>query len=208
MLLVALTGGIATGKSVASQVFAELGCYVFHADKAAHDLMLPHSQVWAKIVDRFGDNILNPDSTIDRSRLGKQVFSRPKDRIFLNELIHPLVYEQKKAAVARLRESGQHKIFISEAALTIEAGYIHEFDKVVITTCDPTIQIQRLMERDNITEPEALQKIQSQMDLLEKEKYADYVIQTSGTMLSTVEQTEQVFRYLLQDYQLLCGGSG
>ena len=91
MLIVSLTGGIASGKSVASDVFHNLGCYIHHADKAAHRLIEPRTAVWKKIVDHFGKEVLNDDETINRSRLGTMVFADQDDREYLNSLIHPLV---------------------------------------------------------------------------------------------------------------------
>jgi dephospho-CoA kinase len=203
MLIVALTGGIASGKSIVSQVLKDLGCYIHHADKIAHELMEPQKPSWEKIVARFGKKILNPDQTIDRSELGSIAFSNPDDLGFLNNLLHPLVFERKKEVIATLRKESYYKIFISEAALTVEAGFINFYDKVVVTQCDTEIQIKRLRQRDQISRDEALRRIQSQLPSKEKLKFADYIIDTSGSIPTTIEQSERVYRHLLQDYQLL-----
>jgi len=202
MLIVALTGGVATGKSIVAHVLKELGCYIHHADKIAHQLMKPEEQVWKAIVKRFGLKILNPDKTINRTKLGAIVYSDEKARSFLNKLIHPLVFEKKKEIIQKLSKENQYKIFISEAALTIEAGFTDFFDKIILVYCKNNIQIKRLMERDNITKNEALKKIKSQLSPEKKLSYADYIIDTCGSIQSTVEQTEQVYRNLLMDYEL------
>jgi len=204
MLIVALTGGIATGKSIVAGIWQELGCYIHQADLAARELMEPGSLVWEKIAAHFGSDILDPKTrAVDRKRLGRKVFSSPQDREFLNRLIHPLVLENKKAAIVRLRTEGRCRIFVSEAALTIEAGYTDLFHKVVVTYCPHEVQIARLEERDGIGREEALRKISSQMAAEDKRAYADYMIRTEGQLAATIEQAEQVYRYLLQDYRLL-----
>lgn len=207
MLVVALTGGIATGKSVVADIFKELGCYVHRADKIAHQLMKPEEPAWEKIVTHFGENILNKDKTINRTKLGAIVYSDEKKRKFLNELLHPLVLEKKKEVIHLLQNGGHHKIFISEAALTLEAGFAQFFDKIVVVYCNREVQIKRLMERDQISREEAIKKIKAQMLPEEKLKYADYVIDSSGSLQKTVEQTEKVFRSLMLDYELKCDAS-
>ncbi|HZX10250.1 MAG TPA: dephospho-CoA kinase [Acidobacteriota bacterium] len=203
ILTAALTGGIGTGKSVASQVFKELGCYVFYADEEAHVLMEPKKEAWNKIVAHFGRSILNKDKTINRKRLGKIVFSNDRERQFLNSIIHPLVNQIRLKEIEKLKQEKKYNIFISEAALTIEAGFVDYFDKIIVVFCGEEIQINRLMERDRISKSEAKNKISSQLPLKEKKKYADYLIDTSGDIASTVEQTEKVYRNLVMDYLLL-----
>ena len=202
MLIVALTGGIATGKSVVAKVFEELGCYIHHADKIAHDLMKPEKPAWKKIVAHFGKKILNEDKTINRSQLGTIIFRDEKERRFLNELIHPLVFEKKKEIINRLKKEGRYKIFVSEAALTIEAGFADFFAKIITIYCKKEVQIKRLMERDGISRTKAIKKIKSQMQPEKKLKYADYIIDSSGSLQSTVEQTERIYRNLMLDYEM------
>ncbi|MQY60733.1 dephospho-CoA kinase [bacterium] len=202
MLIVALTGGIASGKSVVAEVLEELGCYIHHADKIAHDLMEPEKHAWKKIVAHFGKKILNEDKTINRSRLGKIIFSDEKERRFLNELIHPPVLEKKKEVSSRLEKEGHYNIFISEAALTIEAGFADFFDKIIMTYCKKEVQKKRLMERDGISQKQTMKIIKSQMQPQEKLKYADYIIDTSSSFQSTVEQTERVYRNLMMDNEM------
>ncbi len=202
MLLVALTGGIASGKSVVSSVFKELGCTIHHADRVAHAIMEPGKPAWKKIVAHFGEKILNADKTINRSRLGKIIFSDKKEQNFINQLIHPLVLKKKKETIEELKKKGTPTIFISEAALTIEAGFTEFFDKIIVVYCKKEIQVERLMERDHINRKEALKKLMSQMAPEDKLKYADYIIDTSGSLQNTVEQTERVYRNLMIDLEM------
>jgi len=202
MLIVALTGGIATGKSIVAGVFKDLGCFIHNADLTAHQLMEPNSKAWKSIASHFGESILNADRTINRTKLGDIIFSSDRERRFLNDTIHPLVFKKKKEMVRSLKKEGRYKIFVSEAALTVEAGFSDLFDKVVVVFCDKNIQIKRLMERDNIRKKDAVIKMKSQIQSEEKLKYADYIIETAGSIQDTIEQTERVYRNLMIDYEL------
>lgn len=202
MLIVALTGGIATGKSVVADILEQMGCYIHHADKIAHQLMEPQKPAWNRIVNHFGQKILNKNKTINRKRLGAIVFNDEKERNFLNRILHPLVLKKKKEVIQNIQKRRSHKIFVSEAALTLEAGFGSFFDKIVVVYCRPEIQIKRLMERDQTGREQAIKRINAQMPPGDKLKYADYIIDTSGSLSQTVEQTERLFRNLMRDYQL------
>ena len=201
MLIVALTGGIASGKSVVTAVLRDLGCYIFSADQAAHDLMTPYSPAWKALKEHFGDKIFHPDHTVDRSSMGNILFSNPDERGFVNHLIHPLVGEKRQEVIQGLLARGRVKIFISEAALTIEAQTLEAFDKIVVVYCPHEIQLQRLINRDGISKEQALRKIESQMRPEDKLPFADYIIETSGQRRETIEKAEQLYRSLLLDYE-------
>jgi dephospho-CoA kinase len=202
MLVVALTGGIATGKSIVAQVWEQLGCYVHESDILAHELQAPNQPAWKAIVSHFGEKILNPDKTINRQNLGAIVFADTREREFLNNLLHPLVMAKKAEIIAKIHREGRYKIFVSVAALTIEAGYAKFFDKIIVVHCDRKTQLQRLMERDAINKKKAQEKINSQMPTEAKLPLADYDIDTSGSLRETLEQAEKVYRRLMADYQL------
>ncbi|MGB8959017.1 MAG: dephospho-CoA kinase [Candidatus Aminicenantales bacterium] len=207
VLRVALTGGIACGKSVVAKILADKGCVVYSADEAAHDLMRPGRAAWKKVVARFGPSILRPDRTIDRSALGAIVFSDPAARRFLDRLIHPLVAADQSRAVRRLERQGRARIFVVEAALTIEAGYAGHFDRIVVVHCGGPEQVRRLRRRDGIGRAAALRKIGSQMPPREKLRHADYVVDASGTVAATVDETERVYAQLVRDAELKKRGS-
>lgn len=202
MLLAALTGGIATGKSVIAQVWEQLGCYIHESDRLAHELQAPETPAWEAMVSHFGRKILNPDKTINRQILGAIVFSDKKERKFLDNLLHPMVMEKKREIIQKVADEGLYKIFVSVAALTIEAGYEKLFDKIIVAYCDKNTQLKRLMERDAIARKEALKKLSSQMPSEEKLKFADYTINTSGSLQQTLEQAERVYRNLVIDFEL------
>jgi dephospho-CoA kinase len=198
---VALTGGIATGKSVVARVLEAHGCHVHSADRIAHELMKPGRPAWRQIVAHFGPRILNHNRTINRSALGAIIFAAERERRFLNQIVHPLVMKEKRLAIRRLEKKGTRRIFVSEAALTIESGFAPFFDKVIVVHCPQSIQVKRLQERDRITRREALRKIRSQMPSALKAERADYLIDTSGTLEETVAQAERVYRRLAANYR-------
>jgi len=202
MLIVALTGGIATGKSVVAQVWGQLGCFIHESDTLAHELQAPNKPAWKAIVSHFGEKILNPDRTINRGALGAIVFTDRREREFLNNLLHPMVMAKKRELIEKINQEGRTKIFVSVAALTIEAGYTKFFDKIIVAHCDKETQLKRLMERDSIDRTKALEKFDSQMPPEEKLDFADYIIDTSGSLRETLEQAEKVYRNLIIDFEL------
>lgn len=198
-----MTGGIACGKSVVARVLEEKGCAVLSADAVAHALMLPRKRAWKAVVGRFGREVLRGDLTIDRARLGRIVFADPAARRFLDRLVHPLVMAEIERAAGRLeRQAGPRaRIFVVEAALTVEAGYAGRFDRTVVVHCPKAEQIRRLKRR-GLSGREALRRIGSQMGRKEKLARADYAVDTSGTLASTVEQAERLYAQLVRDAEL------
>ncbi len=202
MLTVALTGGIACGKSVVAGILREKGCFVHSADLAARELMSPGTDVWRAVVEHFGRDILGPDDAIDRRRLGAIVFADAAERSFLNALVHPRVLDRMRELVAEEKRLGRHKIFVSEAALVFEAGFAPFFDRIVVVSCREDVRLARLMARDGIGRDAALRKIAAQIPQAEKVGRADYVIDTSGTLAETVDATERVHAMLVMDEEL------
>jgi len=182
---------------------------VLSADETAHALMLPRKPAWKAIVGRFGREILRADGTIDRARLGPIVFADPAARRFLDRLVHPLVLAEHKMAVRRLeREAGgRARIFVVEAALTLEAGYASQFDRTVVVHCSKAEQVRRLRLRSRLSGREALRRIGTQMDRKEKLARADYAIDTSGPLAGTIEQAERLYAQLVRDAELRKMGS-
>lgn len=194
-----MTGGIASGKSVVARLLAEKGCVVRSADETAHALMLPGRPAWKAVAARFGPTVLRPDGTIDRSRLGPVVFADPAARRFLDRLIHPLVLAEHMKEVRRMEREGRPRIFVVEAALTVEAGYASHFDRVVVVHCSRAEQVRRLRARDGIGRAEALRRIGAQMPRREKLRHAHYAIDASGSLAETVGRTERLYAQLVFD---------
>lgn len=196
MLKVGLTGSIAVGKSFVCQVFKDLGAFVLDADQKAREVVQPYTEGWKKVVEAFGTEILNKDDTINRTRLGDIVFSNEKKRALLNSIIHPLVIEEQDKWLKECELKHPKAIAIVDAALMIESGAYKRFDKLVVVWCKPEIQIQRLMNRNNLSEQEAIKRINAQMSQEEKKKYADFLIDTSNSFEDTRRQVTQIFEKL------------
>ena len=197
MLHVGLTGNIASGKSYVSLKFAELGAHVIDADRIVHELLVGRSETKEKIVEAFGNGILCSDGLIDRKVLGRMVFRDQDKRLLLNSLIHPAVGEEIQRRIFEREKISTGGIVIVEAALIVETGSDDTYHRLVVVFCDPALQVSRLMERDNLAFEEAKARINSQMPIEEKLKFADYTIDTSGTLRQTHKQVESVYRDLL-----------
>jgi dephospho-CoA kinase len=197
MLHVGLTGNIASGKSAAALMFAELGAHVIDADRVTHDLLRSGTPTYDRIVAAFGKKVLNSEGDIDRKKLGQIVFSDAEKRRNLNALIHPKVGEEILRRVFELEHAAAKGIIIVDAALMIETGAYKKYHRLIVVHCPPSLQISRLMARDGWTEAEARARMDSQMPMEEKLKLADYAIDTSGTLKQTRDQVQEIYRDLL-----------
>ena len=197
MLHVGLTGNIGTGKSQASFVFAELGAHIIDADVVAHELMTPGGEAYDKVTGAFGTEILNPAGAIDRKILGKLVFEDREKRLLLNSIVHPAVHSEVFRRIVELEKDESSGIIIVDAALLVENGHQDYFDRLIVVTCDPNLQLARIVKRDGISIAEASLRRAAQMPIEEKLKLADYTIETSGTFKETRKQIETIYRDLL-----------
>lgn len=196
MLRVALTGGIATGKSSVLRTLASFGCRTIDADILAREAVLRDSPGWRAVVERFGREILQSDGTIDRARLGRIVFQDPAARRGLEAIVHPRVYQAIERRFQNAATRDPHAIVVADIPLLIETGGQTGFDRVVLVTCDPEQQLQRVMERDGLSREEAAKRIAAQLPLEEKRAHADYIVDTSGSFEETTRQVEAVYREL------------
>ena len=192
MLRVGLTGGIATGKSTVGLMFVELGCHLIDSDRITHQLFGPGGPVHTAVVKEFGTQIVAPDGTIDRRILGDIVFKDPAARQKLNSLVHPAVIQRQQDWLTEMQAKDPNGIAIVDAALMIEVGTYKNYDKVVVVTCSPEIQKERLIHRSGLKEDEIDARIRSQMPMSEKVKFADFVIDNSGDLSNTRRQVEEV----------------
>lgn len=196
MLTIGLTGGIATGKSYILSVLGELGCDVIDADAVARQVVEPGQPAFEKIVAHFGREILDAGGAIDRAKLGGIVFADKAERDKLNSIVHPRVYETQAKWLADLAARNPQAIAVVDAALMIETGSYRRFDKVIVAWCDPQLQLERLMARNNLSRDEAAARIAAQMPAEEKLKYADYSIETSNGFEETQRQVESLYAKL------------
>ncbi len=196
MLKVGLTGGLASGKSFVGQAFAALGCYLIQADEIGREVMQPGGEAFGPIVKEFGPAVLASDGAIDRKRLAAIVFASPERLMALNSLVHPPVIRRQDRRMAEIAAQDSGAIVIVEAAVMIEAGTYKRLDKLVLAVCTEQQQVQRAMLRSGLSREEALARIRSQMPLVEKRRFADYVVDTSGTEEETVRQVGAVYNLL------------
>jgi dephospho-CoA kinase len=197
MLRVGLTGGIASGKTTVGAMFVELGCHLIDSDKITHELLRPGQAVYNAVVREFGKDILAPpDATIDRRVLGEIVFKNPDARLKLNALVHPAVIQRQKEWLESVGKKDSKAIGIVDAALMIEVGTYKNYEKIVVVTCSPEIQRQRLRSRSTLSEEQIESRIRAQMPMEEKVKFADFVIDNSGSINETREQVRNVYSQL------------
>lgn len=197
MLRVALTGGIATGKSYCLARFAALGAATIDADRLARAAVVPGSRALDAIVARFGPSMLLPDGTLDRSSLGRLVFHDRAARADLEAIVHPEVYRRINEWLATLPPAT--RIALADIPLLFETGHIHDFDRVIVVACDPREQLRRLMSRDGLSERDARARLDSQWPIEEKIARADYVIRTDGTVADTDAQVRTIYELLIVD---------
>ncbi len=196
MLKVGLTGGLASGKTHVARLLQDLGCHVIQADQLGHEVLQRGGEAYDDVVREFGPHILAPEGEVDRKALGRIVFADPARLATLNSLVHPHVFRRQEEFFAQIARNDSQGIAVVEAAIMIESGSHRRYDRLVLTVCPPDIQIRRFMERDGATEEEARRRLARQMPLEEKRKFADYVIETSGTKEETRRQTREVYQRL------------
>jgi len=186
MIVIGLTGGIATGKGVVARAWSELpDVVVVDADRVTHALYAPGAPVYERIVDAFGTDILDAAGRIDRKALGRCIYDDQGARARLNAIVHPAVRARYRALAAEAGDNGA-AAFVVEAALLLDSEPDREFfDAFVVTDVDEAEQLRRLMHRDGVDRAEALKKIRSQLPQAERRRRADCVLDTSGTVAET-----------------------
>jgi len=188
---VALTGGIATGKSHVRARFESLGIPTIDADTLARDAVAPGSAGLAAVVRRFGAEVCDTDGALNRKKLGGVVFHDPQARRDLEHIVHPYVREMTERWFASL-DPERVPFAVADIPLLFEGHREDDFDAVIVTACEPGAQLNRLMARDRLGEAEARQRIAAQWPLQEKIAKADYVIRTDGSFDDTNRQVDEV----------------
>lgn len=202
---VGLTGGISSGKSVVGEMFAALGVAVVDADHIAHALMQPGQGVYAEVVRHFGVGILNPDRTVNRSRLAEAAFGPPnqndRSRVQeLNRIVHPAVIQRQEEWMNEIGRKQPQAIAMVAAALIVEAGAVKRFDRLIMVTCQPEQRFQRWANLRKVDQQaaarEVTRRMAAQLPDEEKIKLADYVIDNSGSLDNTQKQVKGVYEEL------------
>jgi len=180
MILVGLTGGLATGKSTVARMFQDCGAMLIDADLLARLVVEPDKPAWREIVRVFGKQILRPDRTLDRTALASIVFRNRTRLRQLGAIIHPRVAREQARLTREIAKKHSHAVILYDAPVLIEAGAHQRMDRVIVVTADRETQIARLRHRNHLTRAEALRRIRTQMPLDRKVKLADFVV--NGTL--------------------------
>jgi len=196
MIVAGLTGGIATGKSTVAAIFEEAGARLIDADRIAREVVRKGSSAYRDIVAHFGMDVLRGDGEIDRRRLAAIVFNDPAAQRALEDIVHPPVKREVDRRVGLIGRQAPEAIVILDIPLLFEAGMQGGLDAVILVYASERLQLERLMARDGLTEPEALARIRAQMPIESKKALATRVIDNSGSREQTREQTLEVYRQL------------
>lgn len=196
MILVGLTGGVATGKSTAAKMFKRCGAVVIDADQLAHDVVKPGKPAWLEIVKTFGRAVLNPDRTLNRRELGAVVFGNRTKLRQLEQIIHPRVAREQARLTKQAARKDPHAVVIYDVPLLFEAGIDKRVDHTIVVTANRETQIARLKKRNGLSRAEAIRRIRSQMPLAKKIQRADHVLNGTLSRPSLRQQVSLLLKYL------------
>ncbi len=196
MILVGLTGGVATGKSTVAKMFEQRGAIVIDADKLAREVVEPGKPAWHAIVNTFGRQVVRPDSSLDRHVLGAMVFRNRSKLRQLERIIHPRVAREQARLTKAIARKHPNAVVIYEVPLLFEAGVDKRVDKIIVVTAEQATQIARLKKRNGLSRTEALRRIGSQMPLAKKTQQADHLLNGTLPRPSLRKQVGQLFRSL------------
>lgn len=197
MLLVGLTGSIATGKSTVSEMFRRKGAEIIDADHIAREVVEPGTEGLARIVREFGHGMLDEEGKLNRERLGARIFQNPAEREKLNRLLHPLIVDSMRDKTEKIKKEKDPDLLIWDVPLLIEGNLTQWVEAVILVYTPKEIQLERLMKRNALSKEEAEKRILAQMDIEEKKKYADYMIDNRGTLSETERQVDQLWKQLI-----------
>ena len=195
-LLVGLTGGMGSGKSLAASYFKALGAQMIDADRISRELVAPGKPAWKEIIEEFGSNVLNPDQTLNRKQIAAIVFNDESKRKKLEDIIHLRVIVEERRLYEKYRQKNSRVLAVIDAALLIESGNYKNVDKVVVVQCGKEEQIRRVMERDGTARSEVENRLNSQMPLEEKVVFGDYILRNDDTRESLKSQVGELYRNL------------
>ncbi len=193
MKIIGLTGGIACGKSTVSAYLKSRGAVIVDGDGIARELSNPHAPIWNVYVEHFGKKILNADNTLNRRLIGQIVFTDEQEKRWMNETLQPIIKQTILDEIAACRQKGI-KVLVLDIPLLYEAGWHVLADEVWVVKIAQDLQVQRIIERDGLTEKEAVSRIKAQMPLAEKIRRADVIIDTSTPIEITRQKVERICR--------------
>ena len=198
MITIGLTGGIASGKSTVSGELSRQGVPIFDADQNARDAVAKGSKGLAMVVESFGNEYLTADGELNRPKVSELVFRDKQALKTLEGILHKIVWENAEGFLKEQQEQGA-KLAVLDVPLLIETGWHQQVDKVWLVAVSRQQQIERAMLRSGMTEAEVVARINAQMSLEEKRKYADVVLDNSGSLEQTLAQVQGELKKLLGD---------
>jgi len=193
-VIIGLTGGIASGKSLVASMLREMGARVIDADQIAREVVAPGSDVLREIAATFGEGVLRADGTLDRAALAALIFSDARARTALNAITHPRVRARIAERLRDIHATEPNAIIVIDVPLLLDVPSAYALDGIVVVFVDEAVQLRRLMDRDRLTEDAALQRLQSQRPLREKVAEATWVIDNTGTPQQTREHVDALWR--------------
>lgn len=194
MLVIGLTGGVATGKSMVSERLRKLGAEIVDADQLAREVVEPGEPALLEIARRFGEGVLTQDGRLDRARLAAIIFHDEVSRRALEGIVHPPIRRRMRERLDALRADGKTCIAVADIPLLYESkGSLDFVDKVVVVYATVPQQVARLMERNGLSESEAMARVRAQIPTEQKVKWADYVIDNSGATEATLKQIDELW---------------
>jgi dephospho-CoA kinase len=196
MVIVALTGGIGSGKSTVARMFEDEGAYVIDFDYLARVVVKPDKPAWRDIVDYFGPEILSPDRTLNRSALAEIVFSDDESRKALEGFTHHRIFEESDALVKAIKRKDPCSVVIIDFPLLFELSLNEKFDKVILAYVPRGVQIKRIVERDGLTKEEVEKRLNVQISIEEKRSLSDYIINSEEGLNDTRNQVRKVIHEL------------
>ena len=197
-LLVGLTGGIGSGKSLAARFFKEEGAYIIDADELSRDLVQPGKPALKEIVDFFGDFILELDGTLNREKLAEIVFQDINKKKALEVILHPKIIEKEQEEYSIIRANDPSAIVIIDAALLIESGHYKSVDKVIVVQSSEEQQVKRILSRSFLTYNQVVARIKNQMSLVDKNKYADFILDNRLQPEDLMKNVVEVYKKLIK----------
>lgn len=198
LMIVGLTGGIATGKSLVSNELKRLGAHIIDADIIAREIVEPGEPAYGEIVREFGRSILKEDGTLDRKGLGRIVFSDKEALEKLNAITHPRIKERITQEALEIEKRCEDPVIVVDIALLIELGMHTAVSSVIVVYSPEDEQIRRMLQRDGLTEQDARDRLKAQMPIKEKLKYADHIIENTGTVESALARTRDVWEEIMR----------
>lgn len=197
MLKVGITGGIGSGKSLASQHMKELGATVFDADYEAKKILRESGKVQEDLIQEFGSDILNPDRTISERKLAVTGFANEENQAILNAIIHPYVFDEIDRQYESARKKGDSPIFVVDAALIYESGLDQHLDYVIVVTAQYGLRMQRALQKGKLSREEIQKRMDLQLPEESKVGMADFVVDNNGSDEDLVRQVDEIFKELV-----------